>query len=138
MELSHVVSRLAPNQANNSYAWQSVLKARSVISLSSRWRIGDGRTMKIWGDNWLPDQFSGKVISPQKSLPNNAKVYTLIDEEAHSWLEDRITTEFLPHEAQSISSLLLSNRCVNDELIWKGTSQGVYSTESAYKLLAKN
>ena len=42
MELSHVVSRLAPNQANNSYAWQSILKARSVISFSSKWRIGDG------------------------------------------------------------------------------------------------
>ena len=64
MELSHVVSRLAPNQANNSYAWQSILKARSVISFSSKWRIGDGRTMKIRGDNWLPDQFSSKVISP--------------------------------------------------------------------------
>lgn len=92
-ELSHVVSTLAPNQANNIYAWQSILKARPVISLGSRWRIGDGQTMKIRRDNWLPDQFSSKVISPhEKSLPNIAKVCTLINKEGHSWLEYRITT----------------------------------------------
>lgn len=86
--------------------------------------------MKIWGDNWLLDQPSSKIISPHKTLSNNSKVCALIDEEGLSWLEDRITSEFLPHEAQAILSLPLSNRCIEDKLIWKGTTQGVYSTKS--------
>ena len=87
---------------------------------------------KIRVDSWLPE---GKVISPQKSLPLNARVCTLMDEEGPRWLEDRISVEFLPHEAKSILSLPLSNRCIPDKLIWQGTTQGNYTTSCAYKLL---
>ena len=84
------------------YAWQSILKARNVVGLGSTWGIGDGQKVEIRGDSWLPE---GKVISPQKSLPLNARVCTLMDEGGPRWLEDRISIEFLPQEAKSILSL---------------------------------
>ena len=38
-----------------SYAWQSILKAFRIVTLGSRWRIGDEKSVLIHGDKWLPD-----------------------------------------------------------------------------------
>ena len=32
-------------KASSSYAWQSILKARSVIADGMMWRVGDGQTI---------------------------------------------------------------------------------------------
>lgn len=34
-----------------SYAWKSILQGRDVIARGSCWRIGNGRTVKIWQDH---------------------------------------------------------------------------------------
>ena len=67
-------------KVNGSYAWQSILKAREVVRMGSKWRIGDGQSVMIRGDKWLPDLYSSRVVSPQKNFPNNTRVCALIDE----------------------------------------------------------
>ena len=47
-----------------SYAWKSILKGRDVISRGAVWRVGDGKQIRIWGDNWLPLKNKAKVTSP--------------------------------------------------------------------------
>ena len=44
--------------------------------------------------------------------------------------------EFLPHEAEAIISIHLSTTGTEDKLIWSATSNGCYSTKSAYHLLS--
>ena len=102
---------------NGSYAWLSILKARRVVWLGLKWRIGDGKCVRICGDKWLPDSQASRVVSPQKNFPNNTKVSALIDEERGRWLEDRVREEFLPHEVKAIISLPLSNLGTEDKLI---------------------
>ena len=46
-----------------SYAWKSTLKGRDVILQGALWRIGDGKRVRIWGDNWLPSKMSARVVS---------------------------------------------------------------------------
>ena len=123
-------------KTNGSYAWQSILKARSVISLGSTWRIGNRKKVLIRGDNWLPDLHSGSVISPLKNFPSNTLVYALIDEKEPCWIEDHLTNEFLPHEVRSMLSIPLSNHRSEDTLIWKGTKNENYSTKSGYWFLS--
>ena len=38
---------LDAKKASGSYAWQSILKARSVIADGMMWRVGDGSTILI-------------------------------------------------------------------------------------------
>lgn len=49
---------------SGSYAWKSILKARKVILLGAWCRIGDGSSVKIFKDSWLPGAHLGKVLSP--------------------------------------------------------------------------
>ena len=44
----------AKESSSTSYAWKSILKGRDVILKGALWRIGDGKRVRIWGDNWLP------------------------------------------------------------------------------------
>ena len=125
-------------KTKGSYAWQGILKARGVVRMGSTWRIGDGKKVMIRGDSWLPPPSSGQVISPLNRFPTNAHVCALMDEEGHHWLEERVTEEFLPHEARAILSIPLSQRRVDDVLIWKETNHGNYTTKSAYKMLWKH
>ena len=64
-----------------SYAQQSILKARQVVILGSRWRIGNGRSVIIRKDKWLPNQHNSRIISSQKNLPNNTRLCANINEE---------------------------------------------------------
>ena len=52
------------------------------------------------------------------------------------WRSDRVNQLFLPQEASAILGIPLSHRCPPDRIAWAYTPSGVFSTSSAYKLLA--
>ena len=68
-------------KTKGSYDWQSILKARQVVRLGARWRIGIGESVIVRNDEWLPTQHVSCIITPQRNLPNNTQVSALIDEE---------------------------------------------------------
>ena len=37
-----------------SYAWKSILIGREVIQKGTKWRVGNGESIKLWGNKWLP------------------------------------------------------------------------------------
>ena len=78
----------APNSTSGSYAWKSILSARNVVRKGVVWRIGDGRTVCIKEDKWLPDQVYNSVTLPLPSIPPDAKVSLLIDEASRSWNDE--------------------------------------------------
>lgn len=38
---------------NPSYAWRSMWSSRSLLEMGTRWRIGDGKSVKVWKDAWM-------------------------------------------------------------------------------------
>ncbi|KAK7837690.1 hypothetical protein CFP56_020890 [Quercus suber] len=119
-----------------SYAWKSIIQAKHVMELGSVWRIGDGKSVKIRGDRWLPLNSASKIVSPVVALPPGAMVCDIIDQNEHQWKSELIAQEFLPHEANIIKGIPLSDRNIPDKQVWNASSHGVYTTRSAYKLLA--
>ena len=119
-------------KTNGSYAWQGILKARQVVRMGARWRIGNGESVIIRKDKWLPTPHASCIILPQRNFPNNAQVCALIDEENSCWIEDRVQGEFLPYQTSAILSLPLNQGGAADKLIWSATKNGVYTTKTAY------
>ena len=46
----------APQSQTGSYAWKSSLKGRNVLMEDLRWRVGDGESINVWEDSWLPSE----------------------------------------------------------------------------------
>ena len=100
------------------------------------WRVGNGESIVIRGDKWLPRTFAPKVVSPASVLPPDSRVCDLIDQATHTWKKGLIAQEFLPHEASPIIGLPLSLQVTPDRQVWLPSANGDFSTQSAYQLLA--
>jgi len=66
-------------EGNGSFAWKSILNGREVIMKGVQWRVGYGSLIRIYHENWLPDPYSKRVVSPRDFLGSDAKVSVLIN-----------------------------------------------------------
>ena len=85
----------AKESASGSYAWKSTLYSRDVIQRGSCWRVGDGRSIKIWQHHWLPIKLQTKIASPVVETMGEATVYYLVDVELRQWISERFERIFL-------------------------------------------
>lgn len=90
---------------SGSFAWKSILKARKVIDVGARWRIGNGAQTKFFKDAWLPGSNASRVLSPVSVLSENDTINQLIDSESGWWNSALIDEIFLPYEAQKIKAI---------------------------------
>lgn len=118
-----------------SYAWQSILQGRDVIQRGSRWRVGDGREIKIWQHHWLPIKHPTVVASPIIETMEDATVDMLIDPLTRQWDESLIDGIFIPHEAEKIKKIPLARVRVEDVLFWLFSRDGNYNCKSGYRFL---
>ena len=92
------------NSNKGSYAWKSLCQVRHVIELGSVWRVGDGQSIQIRRDRWLPKTSCSRIVSPLSVLPLESRVCDLINAETHTWKVDLVKQVFLPQEASIIAS----------------------------------
>ena len=69
--------------------------------------MGDGQSIKVFEDKWLPGLSGGKLASVQSGLDGNLKVAALMSSDKACWNEQLVDSLFLPHEAQQIKGIPL-------------------------------
>ena len=116
------------NPDKGSYAWKSLLQARYMVDSGASWRVGDGFSVAIRSDKWLPKNPPSLVISPPISLPVESSVSDLIDQENHIWKAELIQSEFLAYEASLILGIPLSCHPTPDEQVWFLSKDGKFTT----------
>ena len=57
-----------------SHAWKSIMKGRDDIRKRGLWRIGDGRSISFWRDNWIPVKHRPKIVLPIQNMDIGMKV----------------------------------------------------------------
>lgn len=107
-----------------SLVWRSIFRARGVLEGGLRWRVGNGESIKIWGDKWLPIPLSYQVQSPVQILDPEARVSSLIDSSTGLWDVALIRSLFWPDEADIICGLPLSPMNQPDKVIWGVLQRG--------------
>lgn len=117
-----------------SFAWKNILQACDVIRRGARWRVGNGHSIRIWGDRWLPSA-SGVPITLPRVLSVDAFVSSLIHAPTAPWNTTLIDQQLYPYDVELVKSLVLSNRAIADKLIWSGERSGNFSLRSAYRMM---
>lgn len=64
---------------NCSYTWKSLMAAKYILTDGRKWRVGNGTSIRIWGDNWLSHNDHMKLFSPPRDDISDHFVSSLID-----------------------------------------------------------
>ena len=119
---------------NPSFAWRSIMATQDIVQKGRQWQVGNGRSIMIWKDKWLPSPSTYEVVSPVNYKPEDSRVAELIDEEKGAWKTDLVSNVFFPHEADLIYGIALCANMPEDKQVWVLTNNGLFSVCSAYKL----
>ena len=101
----------------SSYAWQSILKGKEVLKKGMRWRVGDGTSIRIWIDPWLPLDFLPFVSSLVVQDFEEAKVMSHIDLVTNEWHSATVQKLFSPCYVELIKSIPLGCKPMEDKLV---------------------
>ena len=104
--------------------------------MGSIWRISAGKSVQIREDRWIPKIPAAKIVSPFAVPSLAASFSALLDEETCSWKADLVRQEFLPHKVNLILGIPLSDQVISNKFVWLPSSNGNYTTCSAYYLLS--
>jgi hypothetical protein len=105
------------------------------LNVGLRWHVGNGESIHIWRDKWLPRPSTYRVISPPRILSESATMDQLINSETMTWDKDLISRIFCSQDVEVILSIPLSCRRPRDSLTWCGTRNGSFTVKSAYYML---
>jgi hypothetical protein len=117
-----------------SYAWRSIWNAKPLLEEGLIWRVGNGESIQIWGDRWIPSKGSHRIQSPVRTLPMDAKVSALLDLDTGWWKIDLVNALFNAEEAKEICGMVVCPQRREDQLVWVGTKNGEFTVRSAYHL----
>ena len=98
---------------NSSQSWRSIYAARCLLLKRLNWKIGNGKLVRVWEDNWV--DFDGCITRPTVDVEYDARhtLYKLIDDASMTRKSDVIKKLFSQQAAKlprTPSSSVLQNR----------------------------
>ena len=117
-----------------SYVWRSIVRGRELLESGIRWRVGNGSSIKVWQDKWIPQPFGFKVVSPNLFFGEDLLVEDLIDKGLSQWRVELLEVLFSPRDTEMILQIPLCSSWPADEIVWHYSRDGSFSVKTAYHL----
>ena len=99
--------------------------------------MGDGKSVDIWADSWLPRKYSPRVLSPQPEALIGAKVCSLIDAEQRQWKTEVLENMLLRFDVEIIRAIPLCRTNQSDVLTWPYNPKEEYTVKFGYQFLQR-
>ena len=69
----------AVESPNCSHVWRSIMAALLILKANCYWRVGDGSTIKVQSDKWIPNHLTNRVLYSTNEEVEDWMVSDLID-----------------------------------------------------------
>ena len=99
---------------NPSFVWRSLCAARELIIEGSHWQVGNGQSITINNQKWLPHPPLFKL-----GADTSLKVGDLIDKNTMQWNRLRVQDIFMQSTQQDVLNLRLGDLQTKDKIYWK-------------------
>jgi hypothetical protein len=120
---------------NSSATWRALERLKPTIRKGACFTIGDGKSVDVWKDPWVPSLPSFLPRPKAGTVPNNMLVVAnLINLETKSWRFGMLEEMFDLESVNAISNIVLPLVPRHDKLIWIDDPKGMFSVKSALKL----
>ena len=122
-----------------SPSWRAIEKVKQLIVKGACYIIGDGQSINVWSDPWVP-QLQGFKPVPRNESQNQAPLTfsQLFDPTSNSWNSRLILELFDAASVQAIMSIPLPISPKSDKLIWTLDSKGSWLSQPIEFQLIKN
>jgi hypothetical protein len=87
-------------KAGSSFTWQSIFARIQTFKRGCIWLVGNGDSIVIWKDPWIPASPDGKIVTPRGNCILT-RVCELIDPITGRWDEEMLQSNFHPIEKES-------------------------------------
>jgi hypothetical protein len=94
--------------------------------------VGDGSTIDVWSDPWLPRSWSRRPVTPKRQSIIS-KVSELIDPYTGSWDRQLVQSIFFEQDSDVILAIPLRED-MEDDWAWHYEPKGCFTVKYAYKL----
>ena len=84
----------ASRHTNSSVIWKSIWDALGVLELGTGWQIGNGCSISVWNDQWIPRPVTFKPISPCLNVDHESFMVSDLLTPAGSWNIDLVNFIF--------------------------------------------
>lgn len=111
------------------------MAARKVVASGMLWKVGNGKSVNIWEDSWVPNEIGGRVISAKPISCTLNTVAELIDHQRKCWSYTLVRQLFQPLEVMWILQMPVYKEECKDKRIWRAEKSGMFTVRSAYKLV---
>jgi hypothetical protein len=116
-----------------SPSWHGIEHGLELLKEGIIYRVGDGRNIEIWRDNWLPRDYNLKV-TPGKTKSKICRVSQLLLPESQVWNEELVEKVCYNHDAEWILKQKLPSNSCDDFVAWHYEKSGIFSVKSVYRL----
>lgn len=97
---------------NPSYAYRGIWEAKKLLLQGCRWKVGYGKSVKIWIDVWI-SRHRAKEVDNKEDIVDN-----LIDRDTMWWKVEKVRALFNPIVAADILKIILCLTYNEDQWIW--------------------
>ncbi|KAL5543569.1 hypothetical protein UlMin_007353 [Ulmus minor] len=117
--------------SSDSVFWKAILQSRNTILRGACYQIGDGASINIWEDPWVPNCLEFRPRASPNHIREACMVKDLFSHSGH-WDTHKVRSIFIPEDASRILSIQLPIRPSRDYWCWLPASSGKFSTRSFY------
>ena len=121
-----------PKQA--SWICKSLFSCNKLIKKGMCYKVGDGRSINIWDDPWVPKEPNFRTKLKTGVAPNNLLVVELIHHDSRQWDREKIFYLFETRSAIRILNIHILASSKRDTLCWGLSPSSEFTVKSAYML----
>lgn len=109
-------------------------EAKALLLEGLKWRVGNGTSIKVWEDSWIPGDWTHIVPSPTTATNLDMRVCELLDFDNGCWNVDAVNATFIEDERQQVLDIPIPLKWRNDSRFWCPSLDGAYTVKSGYWL----
>ena len=116
-----------------SPSWRGIEHGLALLKQGAIYRVGDGKTIRIWRDNWIPREHGLKPVGRVRHC-RLRWVSHLIDAQSGSWDEMLVRRYFYACDVEEILKIKIPRNACPDQVAWNFEKTGIFSVRSAYRM----
>lgn len=111
---------------------------KNLVGSGSIMKVGNGVSIKVWEDPWIPDVDNTKISSPMVQGSETVKVSNLLTLKGMAGDYDYLKKLFTQEDVDRILKIPISSSQQDDRWMWLEDKKGQYTVKSGYRTLNRS